>query len=528
MSKIARYLNQLTVGNVFDNPEILEEYSIDRSVLKIKPKLVAFPESTEDIQKLMRFFHQLALKDIKIAVTPRGSGLDEGGADLSNGVIISTKKLNRLLEIDPRERLVRVQSGITLRELNTALSVSGLTIPIDDKDDETIGGLISNNSKGNAAPKYGNIVDFVERIEVILANGECLQTERLKKYSVAKKAIEKTLEGEIYLKISKLLKDNEALIREIGDDRENLAGYPTIFSVPKRETIDLMPLFFGAQGTLGIISEVILRAIPLRTKINRTIATFKEVDSALSYLEKVIRLEPRKLDLYDLRIIMDARKTGKNLDGVIRKLDDGYVVFASFDDKRNNYQKRILAIKEKLPRNAKLIFESLENQAIIDEFENSLTAYLSYVKNGERAPILTDFYLPAYSIKNFLSDVKVLEDKLKLELPLYGSYANSIYNMRPKFNLEEKDFNRRAATFLKAGAYVIDRQGGTIVGGTPEGRLKAVITNDKIPKGEKNLYIKIKEIFDKWGIMNPDVKLGTNSRFTLTHFRDTNLPKIVV
>ena len=56
MGKIAKYLNQLTVGNVFDNPEILEAYSIDRSVLKVKPKIVAFPESTEDIQKLLNFF----------------------------------------------------------------------------------------------------------------------------------------------------------------------------------------------------------------------------------------------------------------------------------------------------------------------------------------------------------------------------------------------------------------------------------------------------------------------------------------
>ena len=130
MGKIARYLNQLIIGNVFDSPEILEAYSTDRSILKIKPKAVALPESTEDVQKLMRFCHQLATKDIKFSATVRGSGLDEMGADISNELIISTEKLNKLLESDKRERLVRVQSGITLRELNTALSVNGLTIPI--------------------------------------------------------------------------------------------------------------------------------------------------------------------------------------------------------------------------------------------------------------------------------------------------------------------------------------------------------------------------------------------------------------
>ena len=142
MGKITKYLNQLIVGNVFDSPEILEKYSTDHSALKIRPKFVALPESTEDIQKLLRFLNQIALKNIPVTATVRGSGRDEGGADLTSGLVISTEKLNRMLEIDTHERLVRVQSGITLRELNTALSVSGLTIPIAGHDGDTIGSLI--------------------------------------------------------------------------------------------------------------------------------------------------------------------------------------------------------------------------------------------------------------------------------------------------------------------------------------------------------------------------------------------------
>ena len=68
MGKIARYLNQLIVGNVFDSPEILEAYSTDRSILKIKPKAVALPESTEDVRKLVRFSYQLASKDISFPI----------------------------------------------------------------------------------------------------------------------------------------------------------------------------------------------------------------------------------------------------------------------------------------------------------------------------------------------------------------------------------------------------------------------------------------------------------------------------
>ena len=163
---------------------------------------------------------------------------------------------------------------------------------------------------------------------------------------------------------------------------------------------------------------------------------------------------------------------------------------------------------------------------ILNEFENSLTNYLSYVKNGERVPILTDFYLPAYNMEKFLEDLRVLGEKLKLDLALYGSYATSTYSLRPKFDLEAEDYRKQATTFLRAGAYIINRQGGKLAGGTPEGRLKAVVTNDEMPEVRKELYNEIKQIFDRQGVLNPEVKLGASSKFTLTHFRETNRPQI--
>ena len=190
--------------------------------------------------------------------------------------------------------------------------------------------------------------------------------------------------------------------------------------------------------------------------------------------------------------------------------------------------KKINSMRESFPRNAKFIFESAENRTMLDEFENSITNYLGYVKNGERVPILTDFYLPAYNIENFLGDLEILAKKLDLDLMLYGSFSGSVYNLRPKFNLEDEGFNKKATTFLRAGAYVINRQGGKLCGGTPEGRLKAVVTNTEMPDREKELYQEIKDIFDRNNILNPDVKLGASSKFTLTHFRDTNQPKVVI
>ena len=82
--------------------------------------------------------------------------------------------------------------------------------------------------------------------------------------------------------------------------------------------------------------------------------------------------------------------------------------------------------------------------------------------------------------------------------------------------------------FLRAGTYVIDRQDGSVTGGSPEGRVKAIVTNGKIPENEQALYSAIKKAFDKYDIVNPQAKLGANARFTITHFRTTASTKIMI
>lgn len=528
MGKIARYLNQLIVGNVFDSPEIIEAYSTDRSALKIKPRAVAFPESTDDVQRLMRFCYQLAAKDIKIPVAVRGSGLDEMGGDLTNGLVISTEKLNHLLESDRRERLVRVQAGITLKELNTALSVNGLAVPIGGHELETIGGLISNCPVDDFSGKYGGIMNYVERLEVVLPNGDCLQTSRLNKHSVAHKAHEKTLEGEIYRKLPKLLKDNEKVLAEIKEDKFKKHGYSNIKRVGHKNSINLLPLFFGAEGTLGVISEVILRATPINRQYGRVAATFTDLKIAQKFLDMLKPLHPCELNLYDVRMIKTVEEMGKRVNEITKKMDEGFVVLARFDSKSKAYVRRINSIVKLLPKTSRILIDTNRTMVAIDELENSLTSYIYYAKDGERVPLLTDFYVPGDKLEAFLEDIKVVEEKLGLELALFGSYLNNIYSLRPKFSINDEEFNKKATAFLRAGSFVVERSKGAVVAGGPEGRVKSIITNTKMSAEEKKLYEDIKNIFDRYGIISPDIKTGTDARFTMNHFRSSSSSKIMI
>ena len=91
MNRIAIYLNKSIDGVVYSAPSILEEYSTDRSMLKIHPRIVALPENTMDIRRLVRFSYQLAQKKVLLPITVRGSGYSKTGSDIGAGMIISTE-----------------------------------------------------------------------------------------------------------------------------------------------------------------------------------------------------------------------------------------------------------------------------------------------------------------------------------------------------------------------------------------------------------------------------------------------------
>lgn len=529
MGRVANYLNQLVVGNVFDAPEVLEAYSTDRSVMQVKPKIVALPESTDDVQKIMKFFYQLSLKDVKIQITARGTGLDTMGADLSNGLVLSTEKLNHLLEMDKRERLVRVQAGITLRELNTALSVNGMTIPIGGCDNNTIGGLISTCPTDAYAGKYGGIMNYVERIEAVLANGEVLQTSRLTNRQIVRKNKDKSLTSDIYRKINKLVDANNETINNIRQNGLGSAGYPTITQAKRKGTLDLMPLFFGAEGTLGVITEVILRAVPIKKEVARVVATFEDFNMAKKFLDFVQKdLKPRELNIYDMNILKTAEGSGKRLREITKKVENGFAIFASFDDKPASALRKIAGIRKVLPKSTQLIMESKDTKIILDEFENSLASFLNNIRNGERVPLVTDFSLSSDNLESFLGDIKLLEDKFGMNLWIFGSYSGSNYSLRPKFNLANPTFNKKATTFLRTAGFIIERQGGSLTGGSPEGRVKAIVTNDNLNEKERFLYNEIKKIFDHNGILNPSVKLGADPQYTVRHFRSTSSAKVMI
>lgn len=529
MNKIARYLNQHLTGNVFDREEILRKYSTDRSLLKILPQMVVIPENTNDVRRVVRFVNQLAIKGVKLSLYTRGSGLDATGADLGNGLVLSTEKLNKIQEIDEHARLVRVQAGCTLGELNSALSLVGLTVPIKADERETIGGLISNFKSDDYGGKYNGIYYFVDCLEAVVSTGDIIQTDRYSKRATDRKRGLTSFEGAIYRDLAGLIETQFDLVSDIR--RRNTidsAGYQMITQVfrEKGRTFDLMPIFYAAQGTLGIITEVILRCEVLPTHVKRFAVAFSDAAELTKFAQKAQSFEPLEMNLYDARIFTAAAETGKDPSLFNKKFENGYILMLSFNNAAHKNRKKIAKLIKALPESAAAVVETEENTSDFARVTNAMKSYLNDDVKGERMPIVDDFYVSAAKLPEFLDALRESEETYDMALPISGSISTGNYSLRPEINLSSVAGRQFAIKFLREFGAMLGVYEGSLTGGSAEGRTKAIVTNQNLSDAEYELYSRVKTIFDPHGIFAPDIKLGAEVKSVVKALRTAALEDI--
>lgn len=527
MSKLAKYLNRHIVGNVFDRPSLVQTYQNDRSILEITPRLVALPENTDDVRRLARFSYQLAGREITLPLTVRGTGLDKTGAAIGEGLVILTERLNQIEELDARGRLARVQPGITLGELNAALALQGLCLPIGYDQRATIGGLIANCINDDYASRYAGIYHYVERAEVVLASGDVVQLGPCSARALAEKMQTSSAEGALYRRIERLLDRQGDTVVERSMRPFDAAGYANISQVHQGHTTNLLPLLFASQGTLAIITDVILRVAVLPPATRRIAIVFSDERALLRALEFIKELEPVTAKIYDLRLFANLDPKQRLPELLDQAPDEGWLLIVGFDFWWGKTNRKLQHCREVLPAGTFAITETSENATEFQDLERTLLNYLNDDTDGQHLPILDDVYIPGYKLSNFLAGLKTLEATLGVELPLYGSFMTANYQVRPEVDCTSLDGRRLLLTFLQQYSALVEEQEGSITGGSPEGRVKAMVAASQMSSSERELYQEIKQAFDSRNILNPGVKLDAQPRQVLKHLRVTERPGII-
>lgn len=258
--EIIEQLKAAAPGHVYTGEDINPDYMRDEMPIygKKMPDVLIQPLTTEEVSAVMKICN-----DNLIPVTPRGAGTGLVGASVSilGGVMLDTQKMNKILEYDLENMIVRVQPGVLLNDLAEDCSRQGLLYPPDPGEKfACLGGNVSTNAGGMRAVKYGATRDYVRAMKVVLASGEVV---------------------DFGAQVSK-----------------TSTGY------------SLINLMIGAEGTLGVITELTLKIIPAPKCVVSLIIPFLDLETAISTVPKIkmAQLDPQALEFMEREIVLSSER----------------------------------------------------------------------------------------------------------------------------------------------------------------------------------------------------------------------------
>ncbi len=329
-------------------------YSTDASIYQISPVGVVFPKSRADVKAAV----EVAARH-RVPILPRGSGTSLSGQTVAAALVIDFSRfMNRILDIDVARRLVRVEPGVVLDQLNAALAPLGMQFGPDvaTSSRANLGGMIGNNSAGSRSVRQGKVIDHVRELTVLLSDASEITCGPSDDSQLAVKAAQPDREGEIYRRLPALIAENR---------REILARYPRILrrvsgynldafvpeiydnspvapvarqldaEWPDRREFNLARLVVGAEGTLGTVVEAVLHIVPLPKERGVVLLQFRTIDAALESVAKILDCRPSAVELLDRNIVELSRtnlKYKKSLEFVEGTPEALLIVEFSADD----------------------------------------------------------------------------------------------------------------------------------------------------------------------------------------------------
>ncbi|HSX46687.1 MAG TPA: FAD-binding oxidoreductase [Patescibacteria group bacterium] len=521
MSKVAAYLQEHLSGEVMTSADVRGYFSTDGSIFQIMPSIIVYPRNENDVRKAVRFSWQLAERGRTIPITARGLGTDQSGAAIGAGILlVFPAHLNRILELDSKTGTVVVEPGTNYGKLQQSLHTHNRFLPPFPASLEysTVGGAIANNAGGEKSFKYGATRDFVKSLKVVLANGEAIEAKRISRRELNKKLGLATFEGEIYRNLDVLIEENRELIQKtVLGVSKNSSGY-SLADVKRRDgSFDLTPLMVGSQGTLGIVTEATLKTQPHNPSTTLIAAFCDDINVAEEVVSELRGLadKPSAIELVDEHLLNYVHSQNPNqLKGVLEPPFPKIVLLIEFDDQNERTQKRMAKKTIKIMNRYQLNYQLETDPRAKDELwkiRHSVAAVLAYPKGNARAlPIIEDGIVPPEQFGQYLNQLSALFKSYNLDVAVWGHAGDANLHMQPFLDLSQVGDRQKIFRLLDDYFNLIVSLGGSLSGEHGDGRLRGPYLAKVYGDDVYELFQRVKQIFDPYGILNPGVKIDAS------------------
>jgi glycolate oxidase len=441
--------------DVLLDPEMKEKYSHDEVPgLKAQPEAVVRATNAEQVSRLMKFAN-----DRMIPVTPRGAGygLSGGAVPAHGGIVLSLERMNRILEIDKRNLMVTVEPGVITEKIHQAVEAEGLFYPPDPAslDSCSIGGNVAECAGGPRAVKYGVTKDYVCGLQVVLPSGEILETG------------------------GKLVK--------------NVTGY------------DLNGLLVGSEGTLGIITKIILRLIPLPKVTIDLLVAFHEFQSAGDTVSAIIEQQilPTALEFMDRDCLLACEAylkkqlpfSGEAKAVLLIKLDG---------NRKEDVEAMAETIGEVCLEGGAIDVLVADNRPDQDRLWEARRAIIDALNMKSPVNQMEDIVVPRGKISEFLGEMKRLEKEYEYPIVCFGHSGDG--NIHVNVLKEDRPEDVWEKTVPEISEKIFDialALGGQITGEHGVGLTRKHHLEKAIGPAAVRLIREIKRSFDPNNILNP-------------------------
>jgi FAD/FMN-containing dehydrogenase len=310
---LAEELKKIIEGDVETSGETLEKYSHDASIMVVKPEVVVFPKHAKDVEALMHFANENKEKYPTLSLTARGAGTCMAGGSINDSVIIDMNRyMQGILEIKEESAthygfemagVVKMLPGTFYRDLEKATKEKGLIMPTYTASKElcSVGGMVGNNSGGEKTIRYGKVENFIKELKVVFRDGNEYTVKPLTGKELEEKCALKTLEGELYREVRKLLTDNwDEITGARPKVSKNSAGY-YLWNIWDKEhdIFDLCRLIVGSQGTLGIVTEITWYLVPIEKYSKLYVIFMKKLYRLGELVDDLLPFKPESIESYD-------------------------------------------------------------------------------------------------------------------------------------------------------------------------------------------------------------------------------------